>query len=641
VAKPLKAQAGDCVALIQLHDIHYSIGAQALLEGVSFQVAPRERIGLLGRNGQGKSTLLRILAGELEPDRGRREVSPGLRLRRLAQEVPELPPGKVFAAVAAGLGERGRLQLAYRDLARRAAESPVPEILGRLAEVQQALESAGGWIADHEVERVLTPLGLDPETATTVLSAGFKRRVLLAQALVAAPEVLLLDEPTNHLDLVTIQWLEETLLKTDGALVLVTHDRAVLQALATRIVELDRGRLYAFPGGYAAFLARKEAAQAAEEGQAAHQDRELAREEAWIRQGVKARRRRNQGRVRALERLREERRQRRDALGDVRLRLQVAERSGKLVLAAEGVSHRWGDRRVLQDVNTVISRGDRVGIVGPNGAGKTTLLQILLGRLAPERGKVRHGTHLQVAYFDQLRAQLDEERSVADNVAQGNDRIVFNGRPRHVMGYLSDFLFTVERARQPVKALSGGEKNRLLLARLFARPANLLVLDEPTNDLDLETLELLEERLYDYEGTILVVSHDRVFLDQVATGILAFEGDGRVREYVGGYSDWQRQRQESEVPPPAPPPKPLRLKTPPPGPPKLTFKERKELEALPGTIERLEAEQADIFAALGDPAIYKGLGATVAGFKARLGDIEKALAAAYARWEELEGRAGS
>jgi ATP-binding cassette subfamily F protein uup len=628
------------VALIHLHDIHYSIGAQALLEGVSIQVAPRERIGLLGRNGQGKSTLLRILSGELEADRGRREVPPGVRLGRLAQEVPELPPGTVFAAVAAGLGARGRLQVAYRAAARRAAENPGPEVLAGLAEAQQALEAAGGWIADHEVERVLTPLGLDPEAATTDLSAGFKRRVLLAQALVAAPEVLLLDEPTNHLDLVTIQWLEETLLKTDSALVLVTHDRAVLQALATRIVELDRGHLYAFPGDYHAFLARKEAALAAEEGQAARQDRELAREEAWIRQGVKARRRRNQGRVRALERLRDERRQRREALGDVRLRLQAAEQSGKLVLVAEGVSHRWGDRWVFQDLSTVISRGDRVGIVGPNGAGKTTLLQILLGRLTPERGKVRHGTRLQVAYFDQLRAQLDEERSVADNVAEGNDRIVFNGRTRHVMGYLSDFLFTVERARQPVKALSGGEKNRLLLARLFARPANLLVLDEPTNDLDLETLELLEERLYDYDGTILVVSHDRVFLDQVATGILAFEGDGRVNEYVGGYSDWRRQRRAAEAPPPAPAPKPLRLKTPPLGPRKLTFKEQKELEALPGTIERLEAEQANIFAALGDPGIYKRLGATVPGLKARLGEIETELAAAYARWEELEGRAG-
>jgi ATP-binding cassette subfamily F protein uup len=628
------------MALIRLQDIQHSVGSQVLLDGVSLQVAAGERLGLLGRNGQGKSTLLRILAGELEPDHGRREAAPGVRLGCLTQEVPDLPRETVFEAVVAGLGERGRLQAAFRDLARQAADHPGPAVLERLSGVQQALEAAGGWIADHEVERVLTPLGLEPAAGTAGLSAGFKRRVLLAQALVAAPDVLLLDEPTNHLDLAAIQWLEETLVRSEAALVLVTHDRAVLQRLATRIVELDRGRLYSFPGDYTAFVARKEAAEEAEEGQAARQDRLLAREEAWIRRGVKARRRRNQGRVRALERLRDERRRRRESLGEVRLQLQAAEQSGKLVLAAEGIHLRRGERWVLQDVNVVVSRGDRVGIVGPNGAGKTTLLQVLLKQVAPERGRVRHGTGLQVAYFDQLRAQLDEERSVAHNVADGNDRLTVGGRPRHVMGYLHDFLFTVERARQPVKALSGGEKNRLLLAKLFARPANLLVLDEPTNDLDLETLELLEERLHEFTGTILVVSHDRVFLDRVVTGTLAFEGEGRVVDYVGGYSDWQRQRQAAAPPPPAPPPRPVRLNPTPPGPRKLSYKERRELEALPAAIERLEAEQADIFAALGDPEIYKGLGASVAGLKRRLGEIEAELAEAYARWEELEGRAG-
>ncbi len=579
--------------------------ARPLFQGLNLAVEPEDRIAVVGPNGHGKTTLLKVLAGVLPPSAGEVQFNPQVRMGFFEQ-----------TNVATLLDER-------------TVEEEIQSADPRL-ERQVARNICGAMMFE----------GDDALKRVAVLSGGEKSRVLLGKLLATPLNLLLLDEPTNHLDLVTIQWLEETLLKTDSALVLVTHDRAVLQALATRIVELDRGHLYAFPGDYHAFLARKEAALAAEEGQAARQDRELAREEAWIRQGVKARRRRNQGRVRALERLRDERRQRREALGDVRLRLQAAEQSGKLVLVAEGVSHRWGDRWVFQDLSTVISRGDRVGIVGPNGAGKTTLLQILLGRLTPERGKVRHGTRLQVAYFDQLRAQLDEERSVADNVAEGNDRIVFNGRTRHVMGYLSDFLFTVERARQPVKALSGGEKNRLLLARLFARPANLLVLDEPTNDLDLETLELLEERLYDYDGTILVVSHDRVFLDQVATGILAFEGDGRVNEYVGGYSDWRRQRRAAEAPPPAPAPKPLRLKTPPLGPRKLTFKEQKELEALPGTIERLEAEQANIFAALGDPGIYKRLGATVPGLKARLGEIETELAAAYARWEELEGRAG-
>jgi ATP-binding cassette subfamily F protein uup len=625
----------DGVALMRLAAIRHTVGLQVLLDGVDLRIAPRERIGLLGRNGQGKSTLLRILDGSLAPEGGTREVAPGLSWRLLPQEVPDLSGGRVGEIVARGWGERWRLQEAYRALNR---ETPAAGDGGRdgpLPALQQALEKAGGWIADHEVARVLTPLGLDPHAAADSLSAGFKRRVLLARTLVAEPDLLLLDEPTNHLDLPAIGWLEEFLLRSACAVVLVTHDRACLGRLATRIVELDRGRLYGFPGDYAAFLARKEAALAVEARQEERQARELAREEAWIRQGVKARRTRNQGRVRALERLREERRQRRAALGDVRLRLQEAERSGRLVIAAEGVALTRGGRSLLQDLDLVVHRGDRVGIVGPNGAGKTSLLQLLLQRLPPDRGRVRLGTGLQIAYFDQLREQLDPRRSVAENLAGGEDYIPIAGRPRHVLGYLGDFLFTADRARQPVRSLSGGEKNRLLLARLFARPANLLVLDEPTNDLDLETLELLEERLHDFHGTVLLVSHDRAFLDAVATSTLVFEGPGELHEYVGGYSDWQRQRRpparrEAAVRPAAV------ARRPTPAVRKRTFNETRELAQLPARIEALEREQAELLARMADTGFYRHPPGEIAAAADRLTRIAAQLAEAYARWQALE-----
>jgi len=471
-----------------------------------------------------------------------------------------------------------------------------------------------------------------------------QRRVMLARALVVEPDLLLLDEPTNHLDIDSIAWLEEFLVGFPGALLFITHDRRFLQRVATRILELDRGRLTDWPGDYANYLRRREERLHAEAQANAHFDRKLAEEEVWIRQGIKARRTRNEGRVRALESMREERRERRELQGSARIRLSESDRSGKLVVEAEGVTHRWGEKTVIRDFSTLILRGDKIGIIGPNGAGKSTLLKLLLGELEPQQGRIQRGSNLQIAYFDQMRAQLDPEKSVRDNVAGGSDQVEIEGASRHVLSYLKDFLFTPERARQPVKALSGGERNRLLLAKLFTRPANLLVLDEPTNDLDTETLELLEELLLNYSGTLLLVSHDRALLDNVVTSTLVFEGDGIVRDYVGGYEDWLRQRPRPVEPAPAPKSsapatqaaepksKPKRTSD------KLSFKETRELAELPGRIESLEQEQSDLHARLADPALYQGDGAEVVTVKARLETVDAELEAAYARWEALAAR---
>jgi ATP-binding cassette subfamily F protein uup len=621
--------------ILSFRDVALSLGHLPLLDGASFQIERGERLCLLGRNGTGKSTLLRLVTGEMQPDTGEITRASGLGVAQLAQEVPRDTAGKVFHVVAEGLGTVGELLERYH----RAAHAVADGDTGRLAELercQHALEAAGGWDLDQRVETVLSRLALDPEADLVTLSGGLKRRVLLARALVSEPDLLLLDEPTNHLDIEGITWLEEFLLGWGGTLLFVTHDRTFLQRLATRIIELDRGRLTDFPGDYATYLARKAAMLSAEETQSALFDDRLAQEEAWIRQGIKARRTRNEGRVRALERMREERAARRERSGQARMAIQAAERSGKVVVEAEGVGLDYGSGTVIRGLTTTILRGDKVGIIGPNGSGKTTLLRILIGELEPTAGRIRRGTKMEVAYFDQYRAALDEERSVQDNVGEGRDFVVLDGRPRHVLSYLQDFLFSAERARQPVKALSGGERNRLLLARLFTRPSNVLVLDEPTNDLDADTLELLEALLVDYPGTVLLVSHDRTFLNNVVTSTLVFEGAGVVNEYVGGYDDWLRQRPAPSAGRPALRSRDEPARAPREKPRKLSYKDQRELEALPQTIEALEVERDALHAQMSTPAFYQQGKAALSAAQARLEAIDAALASAYARWETLE-----
>ncbi len=626
------------MALLNLRDIHLSYGHPPLLEGVSLAVDEGERVCLIGRNGEGKSTLLRIIAGEIPPDEGERLLASGARVARLEQEVPAALNGCVFDVVADGLGEIARLIKDFH-VASTALESDAGEqALERLSRTQQALEQAGGWQLEQQVEEVISRMSLDGQVDFEALSGGMKRRVLLARALAGRPDLLLLDEPTNHLDIESIAWLEEFLAKWRGALIFITHDRGFLRRLATRIVELDRGRLQDFPGDYDNYLRRREEMENAEAQERARFDKMLAQEETWIRQGIKARRTRNEGRVRRLQGMREEARARRQRQGQANLTLDQGDRSGKIVCEAEHVDYAWEGRPIVRDFNATILRGDRIGIIGPNGCGKSTLLNLLLGRLKPDSGSVRLGTRLEVAYFDQLRRQLDPQRTVQENVAEGSDKVRINGQEKHVISYLSDFLFTAERARQPVHALSGGERNRLLLAKLFTRPANLLVMDEPTNDLDLETLELLEELLLEFEGTLLLVSHDRAFLDNVVTGSLVFEGEGRIGEYVGGYSDWLRQRPV----PSAPEDKVGRRAQPRAGrertrPQKLGYKAQRELASLPGRIEALEAEIGAVQEQLSDPTVYAQQGADgLAELGERLRALEGDLDRAYARWAELE-----
>ena len=531
----------ECVPLVALDHLHHAYGHLPLLDDVTLQVEPGERVAIIGRNGAGKSTLLQILSGELAPDRGTVWREPGARVARLVQDVPLSTTAAVFDVVAEGLGDLAGLVQAYHHAAVEVAHDHSARAMERLGALQHELEERDGWRLEQRVELVLSRLSLAADVVVDTLSGGWKRRVLLARALVAQPELLLLDEPTNHLDVEAIEWLEAFLLDYAGAVVFVTHDRAFLERLATRIVELDRGRLTSWAGDYATFVRKKEEWLANEVDQQEKFDKRLAQEEAWLRQGIKARRTRDEGRVKALMAMRVERAARREQPGRVRLDVSMADATGKMVFEAEDLRKGYGDRPVVADFSTRILRGDRVGLIGPNGAGKTTLLRLLVGELAPDAGEVRRGTNVQVAYFDQQREQLDPERTVVETLADGNDTVEVNGQRRHVHGYLQDFLFSPERARSPVKALSGGERNRLLLARLFTRPANVLVLDEPTNDLDLETLELLEAQLVAWPGTLLLVSHDRRFMDNVVTSTLAFEGDGRIGEFVGGYEDWRRQ----------------------------------------------------------------------------------------------------
>ncbi|GAB4300087.1 MAG: ATP-binding cassette domain-containing protein [Thiohalomonadaceae bacterium] len=628
------------MALLGLRGVTVSFGGPALLDGVDLSIERGERLCLVGRNGSGKSTLMKVLAAEIVPEDGEVVRQGGLKVARLSQEVPHGLAGSVYDVVAAGLGEAGALLAEYHQVSQQVAQHGSDDWLRRLEQVQQRLEAAGGWELNREVETVISRLELPSDASFASLSGGLKRRVLLAQALITRPDLLLLDEPTNHLDIDAIAWLEEFLLGFNGTLLFVTHDRTFLQRLATRIIELDRGRLTSWPGDFATYLRRKQEALDAEAGANALFDKKLAEEEAWIRQGIKARRTRNEGRVRALEAMRRERAERRERQGTARLQLNEAERSGKLVVEAEGVSFSYDGKPVIKDLSTVIMRGDKVGIIGPNGAGKTTLLRLLLGQLAPQQGSVRLGTKMEVAYFDQHRAILEEEKSVLDNVAQGSEQITVNGQSKHVMSYLQDFLFAPARSRTPVKALSGGERNRLLLARLFTQPANVLVMDEPTNDLDMETLELLESLLVDYSGTLLVVSHDRAFLNNVVTSTLVFEGEGRIGDYVGGYDDWLRQRRvapaartaEKVVPAAAE----MRDKSRPKA--KLSYKEQRELETLPQRIEALEAEQQALHDAMGAPDFYQQDKAAITAVQERLAALEEELMAAYERWERLEAQ---
>jgi ABC transport system ATP-binding/permease protein len=630
--------------LISLDRISVAFGYLPLLDGVSLQIEPRERVCVIGRNGTGKSTLLRVLAGDLAPDRGSIWLQPGLRRARLEQDVPLSSDQTVFDAVAEGLGEIRTLVADYHRVAVSVAGNPSPELLDTLGRLQHELEERDGWRVEQRVELVLSKLDLDADAVVSTLSGGWRRRVLLARALVADPDVLLLDEPTNHLDIDAIAWLEEFLAEYAGAVVFVTHDRAFLQRLATRIVEIDRGSVTSWPGDYATYLRKKEELLANEAIQQEKFDKRLAEEEAWLRRGVKARRTRNEGRVRALMAMREERAARRAQVGTVRLQAERADSSGQLVFEATDVSKTFGANVVVRGLSTRIMRGDRIGIIGPNGAGKTTLLRLLLGEIAPDAGEVRQGANVQVAYYDQQREQLDPEKSVFETVGDGNDRVTVNGRTRHVNAYLADFLFPVERASSPVRSLSGGERNRLLLARLFTRPANVLVLDEPTNDLDLETLELLEAELVEWPGTLLLVTHDRTFLDNVVTSTLALEGDGRVVEYVGGYEDWLRQRPDSRAAsraPRAPSPGPRATSEPRAASPesrKLSYREQRELDALPGKIESLEIEQRALNAKIADPAFYSEPAETIRAAVARLESIEAELSDVYTRWDALESR---
>lgn len=633
------------MSLLSLSAISLSFGGPALLDGVSLQIEPGDRLCLMGRNGSGKSTLLKVVAGELTPESGELHRQQGLRIALVSQEVPRTVEGTVFSVVSEGLGEVTQLLAEYHRVAHELSLSSTDGLLENLASLQKDLEARGGWQLHDDVELLLKRFSLSPDADFATLSGGTKRRVMLARALVSSPDILLLDEPTNHLDLDTILWLEEYLQKRVSTLLFITHDRAFARKIGNRVAELDRGRLFCFSCAYDDFVARREELLAAEVTRMAQFDKKLAAEEAWIRQGIKARRTRNEGRVRALQRLREERRSRRERTGTVTMRLQEAERSGALVVEMEDVSFSYGDRRIVSSLTTLITRGDRIGIIGPNGAGKTTLLKLLLGDVEPQSGIIKLGSRREILYFDQLREQLDPDKTVQENVGDGNDTVTINGKSRHIVGYLQDFLFSPERIRTPVRILSGGERNRLLLAKLFIKPCNLLVMDEPTNDLDAETLELLEELLLQFSGTLLLVSHDREFLNNVVTSTMVLKGDGTVREYVGGYDDWQRQsqaevalvnearqadtlRREPDKQKPAPE-----------RPRKLSFKEAKELDELPARIAAAEAEQADLHRQLGDPAFYRSAGDGVAALNRRLAELDVELAGLYERWEVLESLA--
>lgn len=624
-------------SLMTLENVSLAYGLEKLLDQVKFQINKGERVCLIGRNGAGKSSLMKIIEGVNLPDSGVVWRKPNLRISRLAQELPQHETRTVYEFVADGLAEIGQLLAAYHTLVHELEHDSSEKQLNKLEKLQHALDVKQGWQFEQQINTILTRLELDPDKKVMELSGGWQRRAALAQALVSSPELLLLDEPTNHLDVEAIQWLENQLLDCGVAILFITHDRSLLRKLATRIIELDRGNLTSWPGDYDNFLLRKEEMLHAEGKQNADFDKKLAQEEKWIRQGVKARRTRNEGRVRALEAMRNERARRREVQGKATFNLNEADKSGQLVVEVKNISYGFNDRSLINNFSTRIMRGDRIALIGPNGIGKSTLLNILLGNLAPLTGEVHQGTKLKVAYFDQLRQALNLEKTVIENVGEGSDTIEINGQKKHIISYLNDFLFTPQRAMTPVKALSGGECNRLLLARLFSLPSNVLIMDEPTNDLDIETLELLEELIDQYQGTLLLVSHDRAFVDNVVTSTIVFEGEGRIEEYVGGYQDWLRQRNVMAVRAPSVRPEEARsaVSRGSSQPKKLSFKEQRELEELPAKIEVLEAEQATLQQQFASADFYRQDIEMIAQATARLKQLEVELAAAYKKWEAL------
>ena len=629
--------------LLRLDGVSLAYGHLPLLAQVDLQIEPGERVCLVGRNGAGKSTLLRVVTGAALPDEGDIWCHDTLRIAHLEQEVPPDTKETIYEMVAAGLGELGELLTEYHQVTHEAGTRERPS-LQRMAKLQARIDALGGWNISQKVETVLTRLGLPADQCLASCSGGIRRQTMLARALVSDPDLLLLDEPTNHLDITAITWLENFLLAYRGALIFITHDRMFLKHLATRIIELDRGKLSSFPGDFDAYLSKKEELLEIETRATANFDKKLAEEEAWIRQGIKARRTRNEGRVRVLQAMRRERSQRLELPGQVRFGLDAGVLSGKLVVDLRRVSFGYGDNVIIRGLSTTILRGDRIGVIGANGCGKSTLLKLILGEIAPTSGEVVMGTRLKLAYFDQHRRELNPDKTVRENMTDGSDYVAVQGRSRHVIGYLRDFLFPPQRIDSPVQALSGGERNRLLLAKIFTQSANMLVLDEPTNDLDVETLELLEDLLADYQGTLLLVSHDRTFLDNVVTSTLVFEGEGKVGEYAGGYEDWKLQRAAArlrELPKPSAPQLVAAAVTEKTNNRnrKLSYKERRELEALPGKIEALEVEQSELHRLMGDGDFYRQPGAKITAAMERLQALNNDLEACYTRWEALETQA--
>jgi ABC transport system ATP-binding/permease protein len=630
------------MSFVSLHGISIAFGGSPLLDGVSLNIQQGQRISFLGRYGAGKSTLMKILAGEVIPDAGDIVTAPGVRIAYLPQEIPEGLSGSLFEIVAAGAGKTGEAINRMHRLTHEKGN------VDQIHQLHQFLADHDGWKTETAINRALEQVQLEGAEDFSLLSGGMRRRALLARALVCEPDLLLLDEPTNHLDIDSITWIERFILGAKLTVLFVTHDRRFLKRIATRIIELDRGKLVDWSCDYETFLARKQAVLDAEEAAWAQFDKKLAQEEAWIRRGIRARRTRNEGRVRALIRLRDERRQRRERSGAVAMEISTAGRSGNRVLEAKNISFSYDEKPLVSNLSTTIMRGDRIGILGPNGCGKTTLINLLLGKLELQSGTLTFGTNLAVAYFDQLRAFLDPEKSVWENVAaDGRDTVLVNGTTRHIISYLQDFLFTSDRAKSPVKQLSGGERNRLMLARMFTQPANLLIFDEPTNDLDTETLELLEELLLEYQGTVLVVSHDRQFLNNVVTTTLVFEGNGIIGEYVGGYDDWERLdssknkirgKKEQDIAEKSKQNRILSENSQPAGPKRLSYKETRELQELPHRIEQLEKELQELNIGMADPALY-GKPGFINDAKERIIKLEQELSLAYVKWEELEGRA--
>ena len=633
------------MAVISLSNAQLAFGHVALLHHAEFSLEANERVGLIGRNGTGKSSLLKTISGKARLDDGLLVMQQGVKIAYVDQEPHFDPAVSVFDAVASGLGDLPALLKEYDALTGQFGEGRDDEVMERMHDIQTLLDAADAWSLNNRVEATLDRLNLDPAALMGTLSGGMQKRVALACALVSAPDVLLLDEPTNHLDFTSILWLEGLLRDYKGSVLFITHDRSFLDNVATRIIELDRGKLLSFPGNFSAYQVRKAEQLEIEEVENAKFDKFLAQEEIWIRKGVQARRTRDEGRVRRLESLRLTRTARRDQQGQVKLDVSAGDRSGKIVAELVAVDKAFGSKVIVSNFSATILRGDKVGLIGLNGAGKTTLLKLILGEETPDSGTVRQGTKLQVAYFDQMRAQLNEEASLAETIAPGSDWVEINGQRKHVMTYLNDFLFAPERARSPVKSLSGGERNRLLLARLFAKPANVLVLDEPTNDLDIDTLELLEELLEDYEGTVFLVSHDRTFLDNVVTQVIVAEGGGQWREFIGGYTDWERVRAatsanaaRNEAKPAARAAAPTAVAVPVAKARKLSFKEQRDLDSLPALLEQLEQEQAQVTQRLADPGLYKASAADIQKLHARLAELDTALTQTLEKWEAIEAR---